>query len=180
MVEINKVLVSGNLTKDPEIIEAKTGRIVNARLAINRNYKDANGNRQSEVCFIDLKAYPNPNRSGGGPAETMANYCKKGRAVLVEGRLSYDEWTSKEDGKKKSKNQIIVERIQFLDAPPAFKNNTREQQTQQIQQIQQTQQTVIGPVAIEPATVEPATVEEDPETVITENCDVLPTENIPF
>jgi single-strand DNA-binding protein len=117
MTEFNKVIVVGNLTKDPEVVETKspTTSITNVRIAVNRTWKSQDGDRKNDVCFVDAKAF-------GKNADNIAKYCQKGKSLLIEGRLSMDEWEAKDGGGKRSKHYITVERFEFLGSPPSSDN----------------------------------------------------------
>ena len=108
MASYNKVILMGNLTRDPELQYLPSGTAV-ARLglAVSHNYTDRQtGEKKEEVCFVDLDAF-------GKTAETMNEYLQKGRPVLIEGRLRYRTWET-DDGQKRSKHDIFVERFQFV------------------------------------------------------------------
>lgn len=108
MAEFNNVTLIGNLTKAPERVQyAGNTTIANLRLAANRTYKDGQGQKQNDVVFVDVKAF-------GKVADTILRYCQKGRQILVQGRLSMDEWTDKTSGSKRSKLYITAENFQFL------------------------------------------------------------------
>lgn len=108
MAEMNKVIIIGNLTKDPEKVQySGNTTIANLRLAANRTYKDGQGQKQNDVTFVDVKAF-------GKVADTLLKYAVKGRQILVEGRLSMDEWTDKTTGGKRSKLYIKADNFQFL------------------------------------------------------------------
>jgi single-strand DNA-binding protein len=110
MANYNKVILVGNLTRDPQMsyLPNQTA-VVELGLAINRKWKDAQGNPKEDVCFVDCRVY-------GRQAETANQYLSKGQQVLVEGRLQYSTWEGK-DGVKRSKHRVIVERFQFLSPP---------------------------------------------------------------
>jgi single-strand DNA-binding protein len=112
MANYNKVILIGNLTRDPALsyLPSQTA-VCEIGLAINRRYKGQDGQMREETCFIDCRAY-------GKQAETMNQYLTKGRPVLVEGRLTLDSWEGK-DGSKRSKHRVTVERFQFLGTGPA-------------------------------------------------------------
>lgn len=102
MANVNKVMLIGNLTRDPELRYTPSGTAVaDLGMAINRKYKD-----QEETTFVDLVVW-------GRGAEVICEYCKKGRPLFVEGRLTYDSWES-QDGQKRSKLKVTVENFQFL------------------------------------------------------------------
>ena len=107
MANYNKVILVGNLTRDPQMsyLPSQTA-VVEFGLAVNRKWKDQQGNAKEEVCFVDCRSY-------GKQAETINQYMAKGRPILVEGRLQYDTWEGK-DGTKRSKHRVVVERFQFL------------------------------------------------------------------
>ena len=108
MANVNKVMLIGNLTRDPELKYIPSGKAVcDLGLAVNRTYKKDNGEEVEEVCYLDITAW-------GRQAETCAEYLKKGRAVFVEGRLKYNKWDDKETGKKRSKISVVAQRVQFL------------------------------------------------------------------
>ncbi len=110
MANFNKVLLLGNLTRDPQLsyLPSQTP-VVDFGLAINRKYKGQDGSMKEDTCFIDCRAF-------GKPAETLNKYCKKGNPLFVEGRLTSDSWTS-QDGRKMSKHRVTVENFQLLGAP---------------------------------------------------------------
>jgi single-strand DNA-binding protein len=108
MANYNKIILVGNLTRDPQMsyLPSQTP-VVEFGLAVNRNWKDRNsGERREETCFIDCRAY-------GRTAETINQYMSKGRQILVEGRLQFDTWEGK-DGTRRSKHRVFVENFQFL------------------------------------------------------------------
>jgi single-strand DNA-binding protein len=109
MANFNKVILIGNLTRDPQLsyLPSQTA-VVDFGLATNRKWKAQDGQQREEVCFVDCRTF-------GKPAETINKYCKKGRPLMVEGRLTYDSWTGK-DGVKKSKLRVTVETFQFISA----------------------------------------------------------------
>ena len=111
MANFNKVILAGNLTRDPELRYTPTGTAV-ARLglAINRNWKTETGESREETTFVDIDAF-------GRQAETIAQYLKKGSPLLVEGRLKLDQWDDKSTGQKRSRLGIVLEGFQFLGAP---------------------------------------------------------------
>lgn len=107
-MNFNKVLIAGNLTRDPELKYTPSGTAVcQIGLAVNRRWKDANGETKEEVFFCDCNAF-------GKTAENIAQYLKKGRCVFIEGRLKRDEWQDKQSGEKRSATRIVVETCQFI------------------------------------------------------------------
>jgi len=104
---LNKVLLYGNLTRDPELKALPSGsQVANFGLATNRTYKDKGGQKQETTEFHNLVAF-------GRTAEIIAQYCKKGRPIYVEGRLQTRSWDDKETGKKNYRTEIIVDNFQF-------------------------------------------------------------------
>jgi len=106
MASLNKVFLIGNLTRDPEVRYTPSGAAVgDLGLAVSRRFKSQDGDQKEEVCFVNVTVW-------GRQAETCAEYLKKGRPVMIEGRLKYDDW--EKDGKKFSKLTVTAERVQFL------------------------------------------------------------------
>jgi single-strand DNA-binding protein len=112
MANFNKVILAGNLTRDPELRYTPKGTAV-ARLgmAINRSWKNEAGETQTEVTFVDVDAF-------GRQAEVIAQYMKKGRPFLVEGRLKLDQWEDKNTHQKQSKLKVVLESFSFIDSRP--------------------------------------------------------------
>jgi len=106
MTDLNKVLLAGNLTRDPEVRHTPSGMAVSdLRLAINRRYKDNTGKDREEVVYVTVTVW-------GRQAETSGQYLSKGSPVLIEGRLKLDEW--EKDGQKQSRLGVVAERVQFI------------------------------------------------------------------
>jgi len=111
MANFNKVLLMGNLTRDPEVRYTPKGTaIASLGLAINRQWTNEAGEKKEEVTFVDVEVW-------GRQAETAGQYLAKGRPVFIEGRLRFDQWDDKESGQKRSKLKVVAERVQFLGAP---------------------------------------------------------------
>ncbi len=111
MASLNKVLLIGNLTKDPELRYTPNGTAVtNLRLAVNRKFKDRNGELKEDTCFLTVTAWDKQ-------AEICNQYLQKGRAVFVEGILQSRSWETN-DGQKRSTIDVRAERIQFLNGGP--------------------------------------------------------------
>lgn len=109
MPSLNKVMLMGNLTRDPEIRYTPKGQAVtDIGLAINRRYKVENEVRE-EVTFVDITFW-------GKSAEIIGQYLKKGRPLYVEGRLQLDTWDDKQTGQKKSRLKVIGDEFQFIDS----------------------------------------------------------------
>jgi single-strand DNA-binding protein len=110
MANYNKVLLIGNLTRDPQLsYTPNQTAVVDFGLAVNRKWTGQDGANREETCFVDCRAF-------GKQAETIQKYLTKGRPVFVEGRLTYDQWTA-QDGAKRSKHRVTVEGFQFLGGP---------------------------------------------------------------
>ena len=108
MPNLNKVMLMGNLTRDPEIKYTPKGTaIANFGIAINRVFTPEGGEKREEVTFIDLEAW-------GRTAEVIGEYFKKGKPIFIEGRLKLDSWDDKTTGKKMSKLRVVVESFEFL------------------------------------------------------------------
>lgn len=104
----NKVILMGNLTRDPETRTTPNGQTVtNFSLAVNRTWKGADGQQNEDVSYIDCVAW-------GKPGEIIAQYLGKGRAVLVSGRLDQRSWDDKDSGQKRSKIEVVVEDFNFV------------------------------------------------------------------
>jgi single-strand DNA-binding protein len=111
MASFNKVILLGNLTRDPEVRYTPKGTAVtDLGLAVNRNYTAENGEKREEVTFVDVTFW-------GRTAEVAGEYLKKGRPVFVEGRLQLDSWDDKQSGQKRTKLKVIGESMQMLGAP---------------------------------------------------------------
>jgi len=110
MANFNKVILAGNLTRDPELRYTPKGKALAAfGLAINRSWKDESGQTKEEVTFVDIEAW-------GRQAEVVGQYFKKGRPILIEGRLRYDTWEDKQTNQKKSKLKVVLESFSFIDS----------------------------------------------------------------
>lgn len=108
MPALNKVLLMGNLTRDPELrVTPKGTPICQFALAINRTFKMESGETREEVIYVDIEAW-------GKQGETIAKYCTKGRPLFVEGRLRLDQWEDKNTKEKRSRMKVVLENFQFL------------------------------------------------------------------
>jgi single-strand DNA-binding protein len=111
MASLNKVLLIGNLTREPELRYTSGGAAVcGFGLAMNRRYSTASGEQREEVCFIDVDVW-------GKQGESCKNYLRKGAPAFIEGRLRMDTWQDRESGKSRSRLTVTAERVQFLGAP---------------------------------------------------------------
>jgi single-strand DNA-binding protein len=107
MASLNKILMMGNLTRDPQLsYTPNQTAVVDFGLAVNRRWTGQDGNQREETCFVDCRAF-------GRQAENINKYLNKGRLVFIEGRLTFDSWTA-QDGAKRSKHRVTVENFQFL------------------------------------------------------------------
>lgn len=110
MSSYNRVTLIGNLTQDPELKHTKSGRAVGEiSLALNRTWTTDKGEKKEDVTFVEVILW-------GRDAENAASYLKKGRSVLVEGRLQMDSWTDSQSGQSRSKLRIVADSLQFLGA----------------------------------------------------------------
>lgn len=109
MANLNKVLLIGRLTADPELRRTPSGTaVVDVRMAVDHFRKSAQGERQKETCFLDVTFWARQ-------AETICQYMEKGRQLFVEGRLRLDTWETPE-GKKRSRLRVVGENFQFIDS----------------------------------------------------------------
>jgi single-strand DNA-binding protein len=117
MANVNKVILLGNLTRDPEVKHTQKGlAVADFGLAVNRTFTTDSGEKREEATFIDITVW-------GKTAELARQYLTKGRQVYIEGRLQFDSWEDKQTGQKRSKLRVVGETIQFLgsrqDGQPA-------------------------------------------------------------
>lgn len=110
MASFNKVIIAGNLTRDPELRYTPSGTAVaQIDLAINRTWTGEDGEKNEEVCFVSCTAW-------GNQAETLAKYVKKGRPLLVEGRLKLEQWEDEKTKQNRSKLSVVLESFSFIDS----------------------------------------------------------------
>jgi single-strand DNA-binding protein len=103
----NRVILVGNLTRDPELKYLPSNMAVcEIGLAVNHRWRDREGNQREDVCFVDVSIF-------GRAGETVNQYMSKGRPILIEGRLKYDTWTA-QDGTKRSKHSVVADNFTFL------------------------------------------------------------------
>ncbi len=108
MASFNKVILMGNLTRDPESRTTPGGlTICKITIAVNRVFTTQDGERKEEVTFVDCDAF-------GRQAETIAKYMAKGRGIMVEGRLRLDQWEDKQTGQNRSRLGVVIENFQFV------------------------------------------------------------------
>ncbi|MGI9089210.1 MAG: single-stranded DNA-binding protein [Chthoniobacterales bacterium] len=112
MASFNKVILVGNLTRDPEVRYTPKGSAVcDLGLAVNRQYSLEGGEKREEVTFVDVVLWARL-------AEIAGEYLKKGRPVLIEGRLQLDSWDDKQSGQKRTKLRVVGETMQLLGGRP--------------------------------------------------------------
>ncbi len=112
MANYNRVILVGNLTRDPELrFLPNNTAVCEFGLAVNHRWRDKDGNQREDVCFVDISAF-------GRTGETINQYMAKGRQILVEGRLRYDSWTA-QDGSKRSKLSVVADNFQFVGSRDA-------------------------------------------------------------
>lgn len=112
MSTFNKVILLGNLTRDPEVRYTPKGTAVTEiGMALNRVYTAENGEKREEVTFVDVTLW-------GRTAEIAGEYLKKGRPVFIEGRLQLDSWDDKQSGQKRSKLKVVADSMQLIGGRP--------------------------------------------------------------
>lgn len=111
MASYNRVVLMGNLTRDPQLSYTQSNTAVcKFGLAVNHRWKDRDGGNRDEVCYVDCTVF-------GRAAETFNQYMAKGRSVLIEGRLQFNQWTTPE-GDKRSKHEVVVDNFTFVGNRP--------------------------------------------------------------
>jgi single-strand DNA-binding protein len=117
MASFNKVILVGNLTRDPELRYTPKGTaIAKIGVAVNRVWTNEAGEKKEEVTFVDVDIF-------GRTAENVGQYMRKGRPILIEGRLRLDQWDDKQTGQKKSRLGVVAETVQFLGSPAGEGNS---------------------------------------------------------
>jgi len=112
MASVNKVILLGNLTRDPEVRYTPKGTAVTELgMAVNRVYTAENGEKREETTFVDVTLW-------GRTAEVAGEYLKKGRPVFIEGRLQLDTWDDQQSGQKRSKLKVVGEGLQLIGSRP--------------------------------------------------------------
>ena len=108
MANVNKVILIGNVTRDPEVkFTSKGSAVTDIGLAINRNYTLDNGEKREETTYVDVELW-------GRLAEIAGEYAKKGRPIYIEGRLRMDTWEDKASGQKRNRMKVVGENLQLL------------------------------------------------------------------
>lgn len=111
MASFNKVILIGNLTRDPELRYTPKGTaIAKIGVAVNRVWTTDTGEKKEEVTFVDVDIF-------GRTAENVGQFMRKGRPIMIEGRLKLDQWDDKQTGQKKSRLGVVAENVQFLGSP---------------------------------------------------------------
>ncbi|WP_457568607.1 single-stranded DNA-binding protein [Desulfurobacterium sp.] len=119
MANLNKVFLAGRLTRDPELQHTNAGTpFTRFTIAVNRNYRDRNGNWQEETSFIDIVVW-------GDAADRAVSRFNKGTEILVEGRLRQSTWEN-EAGEKRSKIEVVADRVQLLSQPAGKQDSTTD------------------------------------------------------
>mgnify|MGYP001202585794 CR=1 FL=1 len=123
MPSVNRVILAGHLTRDPQSKQLPSQTTVTEfGLAMNRKFRTKDGDNREEVTFVDCAAF-------GKQAEVIQQYCQKGKAILVEGRLKLDQWEDKQGGKR-SKLSVVVENFQFLGGPDGGSKQSKSRPAQ--------------------------------------------------
>jgi single-strand DNA-binding protein len=118
MANLNKVLLLGNVTRDPEVRYTPKGSAVcDLGVAVNRAYTTDSGEKREEVTFVDVTLW-------GRTAEVASEYLKKGRPVFIEGRLQMDTWDDKQTGQKRTRLRVVAENMQLLGGRPQGGSDT--------------------------------------------------------
>ena len=118
-LELNKVMLVGNLTRDPETSFIGNGTaLAKLGMALNRRWKDKSGEQQEETTFVDVTAWAKT-------AEFCGKYLQKGSRIFIEGRLEFQQWQTKE-GEKRSKLSVTADRVQFADSKPQAGQNASQ------------------------------------------------------
>ncbi len=113
MANLNKVLLLGNVTRDPEVRYTPKGSAVcDLGVAVNRAYTTDSGEKRDEATFVDVTLW-------GRTAEVASEYLKKGRPVFIEGRLQMDTWDDKQTGQKRTRLRVVAENMQLLGGRPS-------------------------------------------------------------
>jgi single-strand DNA-binding protein len=119
MANVNKVILIGNVTRDPEVkFTSKGSAVTDVGLAINRNYTLDSGEKREETTFVDVELW-------GRLAEIAGEYAKKGRPIYIEGRLRMDSWEDKASGQKRSRMKVVGENLQLLGGRPEGSSSGR-------------------------------------------------------
>jgi len=130
MANFNKILLMGNLTRDPQLSYTPNQTpVVDFGLATNRKWTGQDGSQREETCFVDCRAF-------GRQAENINKYLSKGRLVFVEGTLTFDTWTA-QDGTKRSRHRVTVQNVQFMPRTGAAGGNQAAQSASTDSEVKQ-------------------------------------------
>jgi len=113
VANLNKVMLIGRLTRDPEVRysgPSDSSAVTKFGLAVNRTWRTQSGEKKEDTTFVDVVTF-------GKQAETCNEYLEKGRTVFIEGRLSFSTWKDRDTGRNRSKLEVVAERVQFLGSP---------------------------------------------------------------
>src|SRR3954465_14457413 len=120
MSNFNKVILMGNLTRDPQLrYLANQTAVADFAVACNRRWKGPNGEDKEEVTFVDVTAW-------GKQAEVINQYFQKGKPIFIEGRLKFDSWEDKQGGGKRSKLTVVLDNFQFIGGDKGSDSERRE------------------------------------------------------
>lgn len=129
MITLNKVYLAGRLTKKPLLRKTPTGSsVTDLFIALNREFANQNGDKQQEVCFVDIVVW-------GKQAERCVQDLDVSSPVFIEGRLQLDVWQSKADGERRTKLRVIAERVQYVPLP----STERSQEAMNMNEIFETE-----------------------------------------
>lgn len=129
MASFNKVILLGNLTRDPELRSTANGaQICSFGIATSRTYKGQDGETKEDTVFVDIDAY-------GRQAEVINQYFSKGKPIFIEGRLRFGQWEDKSTGAKRSKLSVTLEQFQFIGGrndnnADSYESSTQSQASQ--------------------------------------------------
>ena len=119
MASYNKIILVGNLTRNPETNQLPSGlSVTTLGLATNHRYKTSSGEQRDEVCFVDITVW-------GKQGENCSQYLSMGSSVLVEGRLRQESWDDKETGQKRHRHSVVADVVRFLNTSTSNNNNNR-------------------------------------------------------
>lgn len=125
MAGYNRIVLVGNLTRDPDYKQLASGQpVCRLGLASNRQYRNRqSGDMVQEVCFIDIDVW-------GPQAESCRQYLQKGRQVLIEGRLKFDTWEDQTSGQTRSKHSVVADRVVFLSTQDSYSDAQQDDSNQ--------------------------------------------------
>ena len=140
MASYNIIILMGHLTRDPQLKYLPSGTpVCDIGLAVNRAWRDADGNEQQEVLFVDCSAF-------GKSAENINAHFQKGRPIHLEGRLKFEQWD--QDGERRTKHRVIIEQFQFVDKKPGNDPTPRRRKKEKRRQSRGSAAPVLAPVQV--------------------------------